>query len=109
MIDKKWVLKTVDGELPNDEEIEQLQRWLTHDDSRPVVHTMVQRDPETRQVTRCEFAFERTSGRVTCAMATTELERLRRFADKQRQFIEVVKLSVEAGDIEAIKKLYGVE
>ena len=109
MIDKTWVLKTTEGELPNDDEIEQLQRWLTHDDSRPVVRTIVQRDQGTKKVKRCEFEFEKTDGRITCAAAVFELENLQRFSIKQAQFIETVKLSVVAGDWAAVKRLYGIE
>ncbi len=108
MIDKRWILKTADGELPNDDEIEQLKRWLTHDDSRPVVYSTVQKD-ENKEVTHCEFRFEKTKGRITCASAVFELENVKRFSAKQAEFIEVVRLAVIANDWDAVKRLYGVE
>ena len=109
MIDKTWVLKTTDGELPSDDDVEQLQRWLTHDDSRPVMHTMVQRNPDTKAVTRCEFRFEKTTGRLTCASAVFAHDNLKRFSDKQAQFIEVLRLAVVAKDWDAVQRLYGTE
>lgn len=109
MIGKKWVLKTVDGELPTNDDIEQLRRWLTHDDSRPVMYTKIQRKEGSSEITSCEIHFDATDGRRTLAVASSELAQVKAFGLKQAEFIEAVKAAAESKNWNSVLEMYGIE
>jgi hypothetical protein len=92
MIGKKWKLTDTDGNPPDEKELKQLIRWLSHDDSRPKVFFKRSED-------ECVLSFEKTEGRQTFAHLAGEYRR-------NHEFMQKVKAAAEQRDYGLVRLLF---